>query len=185
MRMNFAVVWAASFFFLKGGCAFTGESSYHHLFLRSCPNPLFGVSKGLQFHTMPVRTTGGNITQLGDHRRLGNTHINHIKHHMRTRTRTKFTTRPAFKLLQGVFPRKILVPLTKNSQKPPQKQNTLTSSFDCLRFVLFFLLFSFPLCTLFFFILLGFCRSFFFTVPPENICFFSPPEKSNSNHANN
>ena len=59
---------------------------------------------------MPTRTTGGNIVQHGDHRRRGNKHISHIRHHTHTRTGIRLTTRPALKLIQGVFPRKILVP---------------------------------------------------------------------------
>ena len=47
---------------------------------------------------------GGNITKLGDHRRRGNKHISHIRHHTHQRRKKKFTIRRVLKL-QGVHPR--------------------------------------------------------------------------------
>ena len=83
--------------------ALLSRSFFHcsHLFLSSCPNPLFGESKGLRFHKFSIEATRGNITKLSDHRRE-ETSTSVTSSTIRTRARTTLTIRPVFKLLQEV-----------------------------------------------------------------------------------
>ena len=132
-----------------------------HLFLRTCTLmcSLFGERKGLRYNIFPLRVTRKTITKLSDHRRRGITHISHIRHHTHMRTSIRLNIRQVPSLLQEVLPRKTtttlqISPLSKDF-KSLHRNQTFTSSFDSHRFVLCFLLFSFPLFTSFIFILLN------------------------------
>ena len=119
---------------------------------------------------IPNQTDRENITQLSDHRRSGNKHINHIpptKHRTHQLTRSRLTVRQVLRLTQEVFPGNIsltlqISPLTKKILRL-HRNKTFTSSLDRHRFVLFFLLLSLPLFSLFFSFSLSFSFSFFFT----------------------
>ena len=133
----------------ESGGAITGEPSY---LISSCVSVkecarFFGERKGLRFHKFTIRATGRNVAQLSDHRRRGNKHINHIRHHPHQLTRKRLTARQVLRLLQEVFPRNFsatlhISPLTKNV-KDFHRNKILTSSFTSPRVALFFLLFSF------------------------------------------
>ena len=125
-----------------------------HLFLRTCAAmcSLCGERKALRHNIFPIRTTRKNLTKLSDHRRRENRQNSHSKHHTHMRTSVRLTVRQVLRLLQEVLPRKItttlqISTLTKDFKGFHRRQTShllLTLSV----FVLFFLLFSFPLFTL-------------------------------------
>ena len=62
---------------VKAACKFMESIAFHCVFVPSCARSL--RREGLPFHKFPIGATGGNITHLSDHTRLGKKHI-HIIH---------------------------------------------------------------------------------------------------------
>ena len=111
--------------------------------------------------TAPISATRKKLTELSHHRRRGKQQEPHAHAHKNQAHNQTSPHASPRGLPKKSYHNSPSLPLTKDF-KGLHRDKTLTSSSDHSRFVLFFLLFSFPLFTLFFFILLGSCLAFFF-----------------------
>ena len=106
---------------------------------------LFGERKRLRYGLFLIRTTRRNPTELSDHSN---------KHHTHPRTRSKHTTKQVFTPVHKVPHRKTTATLQVSSLTEDftslHRKQAVTSPFDSLRPVLFFLSFlSYCFCLLF------------------------------------
>ena len=95
---------------LESGGAYTSEPSYLISSCVSVPQCASFLEKEKDCG-FPIRATGKNTTQLSNHRRRGNKHTNHIKHHTHMRTRITLTIRQVLRLVQGIPPRQPTITL--------------------------------------------------------------------------
>ena len=140
------MAWAASFFFWRAEALSLVTPSY---LLSSCQSTqsnerFFGARRGLRFNKCPIRLQGNTITELGHHRRRGNKHIGHNKHHRPIHPSSRITVQQITRILQQVTPRK----MSKASVETELTHLLLTVAVSFSSFspsLFFLLLFSFPL----------------------------------------